>query len=778
MDSRLALDSSCHLHVVPTRIRGGSVPNFLRAQIGVLSTGLARLVFATFLFGWVSVVAHAQSGQWSWINGSSGNNVAGTYGTLGTPAAGNMPGSRRYATNWVDNKGNLWLFGGDGYDASGNENDLNDLWEFDVSVQEWVWMGGDDVVPCNAGSVCPAYHGVYGQQGVAAAGNAPGGRTGATGWTDKNGNLWLFGGVCIDSTGDDAWCNDLWMYNTTAHEWTWVNGSNVQYTPSVFAYGTLGVADPANIPPGRMGAVGWTDKNGNLWLFSGHAYVVYGVGTTYTNDLWMFNVSTNEWTWMSGQSAYPCTTANGNCDGALGVYGTLGVPAAENYPGARWFASGWKDRSGNFWVFGGEGNASDANNFLNDLWEYNPSTSEWTWMGGSNTAVPSGGPNGVYGTLGAPAPGNAPGGREYGSSWTDSGGNFWLMGGLGFAANGGESYLNDLWVYCPAVHEWTWFGGSNTGNPIGIYLQRQATSEESGVTGPEPQGSGSNPIPGGRAYSESWIDASGHLWLFGGEGDNGFLNDLWEYAPPATDSPTFSVPAGNYNSTQSVSITDATANAQIYYTTDGSTPTSSSALYSGAINVEDPQTLQAVAYAAGYTPSGVAVAGYTFLGIWIADGGGGTSELGADGGDITTGQDPGVGTALAIDNGGDVWTVGPGTPALEETSAGGSLLQQIDANTGGLNAPSAIAIDGNNRVWIANGNNTVSLFTNGGTALSPVGGFTSTTLSVPSGIAIDVSGSVWVTNKSNNSVTRILGAAAPVAPIATSVAKGTTGAKP
>jgi hypothetical protein len=43
---------------------------------------------------------------------------------------------------------------------------------------------------------------------------------------------------------------------------------------------------------------------------------------------------------------------------------------------------------------------------------------------------------------------------------------------------------------------------------------------------------------------------------------------------------------------------------------------------------------------------------------------------------------------------------------------------------------------------------------------------------------VDLSGSVWVANTGNSSVTRFLGVAAPVAPLATAAAGGTTGARP
>ncbi len=404
---------------------------------------LAGLCIALKIAGAGCATASAQTNQWAWMGGSSivtnasgyASGKAGVYGTLGLPAPLNLPGGRAGAATWTDADGHFWLFGGNGADVVADLGPsysysggglLNDLWEFDSSTQEWTWMGGSTWI---------GQPGVYGTIRVAEAVNIPGGRTGSATWTDKAGHLSLFGGDGLDSNGLWGMLNDLWEFDPSTGEWTWIGGSDTLTCSIVNSltscaggageYGALGEAAGGNLPGARTPAASWMDASGNLWLFGGSGYdASNNLGDL--NDLWEFSPSTNEWTWMGGS----------NVVYKAGVYGTLGVPAAGNVPGSRDSATSWEDASGHFWLFGGGGEDSAGNSgSLNDLWEFTPSTNEWAWMGGTNTIPSNYQVPGVYGTLGTAAAGNLPGGRGRGGSWTDSGGNLWLFGGSGYDAS-------------------------------------------------------------------------------------------------------------------------------------------------------------------------------------------------------------------------------------------------------------------------------------------------------------------------------------------------------
>lgn len=303
---------------------------------------------------------------------------------------------------------------------------------------------------------------------------------------------------------------------STNNQWTWMSGTNAAIATNTTingTYGTLGTAASSNVPPARYGTASWIDASGNFYMFGGIPNARTSPNN-FLNDLWKYSPSSNQWTWISGS----------NSVNQPGNYGTLGVAAASNVPGDRFNPAFWKDTSGNFWIFGGNGYDSTGTPvYYNDLWKYSPTSNQWTWVGGSNT----GNNFGVYGTIGVPSGSNQPGGRVNGVSWTDSSGNFWLFGGADLPINPGSctvstcaGNLSDLWKYTPSTNQWVWVAGPNSINQAATYGTKGTAA------------AGNN--PSGRYNAVGWADSSGNLWLFGGSSgtNNGYtpLNDLWKFS--------------------------------------------------------------------------------------------------------------------------------------------------------------------------------------------------------------------------------------------------------
>ena len=79
--------------------------------------------------GWLNDLWKYSGGEWTWMNGADVGNQAGTYGQNGQAASSNVPAARTGSGSWTDTSGNLWLFGGYGYDSQGSQGWLNDLWK-------------------------------------------------------------------------------------------------------------------------------------------------------------------------------------------------------------------------------------------------------------------------------------------------------------------------------------------------------------------------------------------------------------------------------------------------------------------------------------------------------------------------------------------------------------------------------------------------------------------------------------------------------------------------
>jgi len=166
--------------------------------------------------------------EWTWMNGSKGaTSTPGNYGIQGLAASTNVPGARWLSAAWSDTHGNLWVFGGEGFDATGFGS-LGDLWEYTIdtttdpgnpsaiALNQWTWIKG------------PNANSQSGNYGVAPnptvwphVTNDPGTRWAPAYWTTTpaqtgDQEFWMFGGEGFDSAGSTgkfySLLNDLWRY--------------------------------------------------------------------------------------------------------------------------------------------------------------------------------------------------------------------------------------------------------------------------------------------------------------------------------------------------------------------------------------------------------------------------------------------------------------------------------------------------------------------------------------------------------------------------------------
>jgi hypothetical protein len=116
-------------------------------------------------------------------------------------------------------------------------------------------------------------------------------------------------------------------------------------------------------------------------------------------------------------------------------------------------------------------------------------------------------------------------------------------------------------------------------------------------------------LPVGATAATTTIKA---IALATGFADSAVASSTFVIDPNATPAaaPTFSPPAGTYALAQTVTLSAATAGTTIYYTTDGSTPTAASTVYTTPVPVAASLTIKAIASGGGHTPSTVASAAY------------------------------------------------------------------------------------------------------------------------------------------------------------------------
>ncbi len=413
---------------------------------------------------------------------------------------------------------------------------------------KWTWMKGDNIAGGGLGN--------YGTKGVAALTNEPPGRYQPAYWTDLNGNFWLYGGY--SSMGE---VNDLWKFDPLTNMWTWMSG--FQGTSNNMGnYGPIGVPGVNYCPSARgYGTNCWTDKNNNLWLLGGTnsgddlwkydiatnewtlvkgsnnfaVQPVYGVKgvpdinntpgvivetkSGYVDDqnnlwmigngtelLWRYGINNNQWTWMKGDNSM--SSAN---------FGVKGVEAATNQPISRYSYTKWRDVDGNFYIFAGLATGLFGSGEMNDVWKFNPNTNNWTWVSG--TQVPN--DNGTTPAKCTKNVADVPAARYENQTVSTVGcaSAFWSFGGFRTDTSTFTQYfMNDLWLYDAKTNQWTFVGGDLVGNQVGNYGTKGVYAS-------------TNILPG-RGGVGIWSDKQDNLWIFGGYSNGWSLtNDLWKFEP-------------------------------------------------------------------------------------------------------------------------------------------------------------------------------------------------------------------------------------------------------
>ncbi|WP_367871206.1 chitobiase/beta-hexosaminidase C-terminal domain-containing protein [Luteolibacter sp. Populi] len=177
--------------------------------------------------------------------------------------------------------------------------------------------------------------------------------------------------------------------------------------------------------------------------------------------------------------------------------------------------------------------------------------------------------------------------------------------------------------------------------------------------------------------------------------NDAYLDNIWKN-PGATTSvsrPVFIPGGGTYGAPQQVSLTCSTAGATIYYTTNGTTPTTSSTRYAGPFTVSATSTIKAFATSGTLDPSGVQSADYRIVNL-VA-----TPVISPEGGLFSTAQPA---TITCATSGATIYYTLDGTtpstsssvyqgPVLISSSA---TLKAIGIKTGAENSPVASATFG------------------------------------------------------------------------------------
>ncbi|MBI2448145.1 hypothetical protein HYV44_01095, partial [Candidatus Microgenomates bacterium] len=280
-------------------------------------------------------------------------------------------------------------------------------------------------------------------------------------WDFTNSGDYDFNGTYLAVTGGQAQMTDVasdvtktsatdFSTGTFSNTTTYGTGNDaaIQLSLSSTATSAWFNYSPTSNPSARYGsAVAWDNTNATKYVFGGIAS-----GGTLLNDLWKFNVSTRSWSQITTSGGPPAAR-----DGSSMI---------------------WHPTNGKLYLFGGY---KDPPAVLNDLWEFNITTSTWTQLS------PTGGP---------------PATRYYQSAvWDTANSKILVFGGCDSVV--AMTCYNTVWAYNPVANTWAEYSAPTGGPPTAR-----------------------------NGHSAVWNTGNNLMYVFGGSADGtSYRNDLWTFDP-------------------------------------------------------------------------------------------------------------------------------------------------------------------------------------------------------------------------------------------------------
>lgn len=289
-----------------------------------------------------------------------------------------------------------------------------------------------------AGSSTGGKAAVYGTPGIASATADPGSRNEACGAMSYVGpdSFIMFGG---DS---GSYMGDLWSFDVATAWWTTLHISKTQ------SFGTQGVPSSTTFPGVKYWhACAMSPFDNQFYLFGGWA----GTGSLRENNMWSYNFSLKQWTFLKGNSAPGTYTT-------YGVSAGVGIEAPSNLPAGRQMHSlNAMTSTASFIMFAGS-TYYPTYVLLNDLWRYNCTSNNWALLSGSITASVS---PVVYGTTGVFSSTSVPAGVwGHATSFSPNTDLLYVFGGYS------TTWINELWVFDCSLSQWAFM---SSGTQLGVY---------------------------------------------------------------------------------------------------------------------------------------------------------------------------------------------------------------------------------------------------------------------------------------------------------------------